>query len=70
MICFECFLFAFVWFLGIRPSGGKLSEVIGGRWVAAKDVWRDIGAAPVFWMVVPAFLLLAGLALGQNPENE
>src|ERR1700728_1895587 len=33
MICFEWFLFAYVWFLGIRPAGVRLSEVIGGRWV-------------------------------------
>jgi hypothetical protein len=66
MICFEWFLFAFVWFLGIRPTGRKLGEVIGGRWATAKDVWRDIGAALVFWLIVAAFLLLSGLALGQN----
>jgi membrane protease YdiL (CAAX protease family) len=68
MICFEWFLFAFVWFLGIRPTGRKLSEAIGGRWATAKDVWRDIGAALVFWLIVAAFLLLSSLALGQNPQ--
>jgi membrane protease YdiL (CAAX protease family) len=68
MICFEWFLFAFVWFLGIRPTERKLSEVIGGRWATAKDVWRDIGAALVFWLIVAAFLLLSGLTLGQNPQ--
>lgn len=56
--------FAFLWFLGIR----KLLEVIGGRWATAKDLWRDIGVALVFWLIVAAFLLLSGLALGQNPQ--
>jgi membrane protease YdiL (CAAX protease family) len=68
MICLEWFLFAFVWFLGIRPTRRRLSEVIGGRWATAKDVWRDIGAALVFWLIVAAFLLLSGLTLGQNPQ--
>jgi membrane protease YdiL (CAAX protease family) len=68
MICFEWVLFAYVWFLGIRPTGRKLSEVIGGRWATARDVWRDIGAALVFWLIVIAFLLVAGLALGPNSE--
>jgi membrane protease YdiL (CAAX protease family) len=68
MICFEWILFAYVWFLGIRPTGHKLSEVIGGRWATARDVWRDIGAALVFWLIVAAFLLLAGLALGPNSD--
>jgi uncharacterized protein len=68
MICFEWFLFAYVWFLGIRPTGRELSEVIGGRWATARDVWRDIGAALVFWLIVIAFLLAAGLALGPNSE--
>jgi|SRR5580704_108528 membrane protease YdiL (CAAX protease family) len=68
MICFEWVLFAYVWFLGIRRTGRKLSEVIGGSWATSRDVWRDIGAALVFWLIVLAFLLLAGLALGPNPE--
>jgi membrane protease YdiL (CAAX protease family) len=66
MICFEWFLFAYVWFLGIRPTGRKLSEIIGGRWATARDVWRDIGAALVFWLIVIAFLAAAGLVLGPN----
>jgi membrane protease YdiL (CAAX protease family) len=68
MICFEWILFAYVWFLGVRPTGRRLSEVIGGRWVSARDVWRDMGAALVFWLIVAAFLLLAGLALGPSSE--
>lgn len=31
-ICFELILLAYVWFLGIRPTGTKFKEVIGGRW--------------------------------------
>jgi|ERR1700722_1366094 len=68
MICFEWFLFAYVWFFGIRPTGRKLSEIIGGRWATARDVWRDIGAAFVFWLIVIAFLVVAGLALGPNSD--
>ncbi len=67
-ISFEFILLAYVWFLGIRGSGTKFRDVIGGRWASATDVWRDIGAAFLFWLVVIVFLILAGHLLGENPH--
>jgi membrane protease YdiL (CAAX protease family) len=67
-ICFELILLAYVWFLGIRPTGTKFKEVIGGRWASARDVWRDIGIAGLFWIVVVVFLVLSGHLLGKNSD--
>jgi len=67
-ICFELVLLAYVWFLGIRHSGTRFKDVIGGRWDTAKDVWRDIGVAFLFWIVVAVFLVAVGHVLGKNPD--
>ena len=67
-ICFELSLLAYVWFLGIRATGTKFKEVIGGRWASARDVWRDIGIACLFWIVVVIFLVLSAHILGKNPD--
>jgi len=67
-ISFELILLAYVWFLGIRPTGTKFKEVIGGRWANARDVWRDIGIACLFWIVVVVFLVLSGHILGKNSD--
>jgi membrane protease YdiL (CAAX protease family) len=67
-ICFEFILLAYVWFLGIRPTGTKFTEVIGGRWASARDVWRDIGVACLFWIVVVVFLVLSSHILGKNSD--
>ncbi len=68
MICFELILLAYVWFLGVRGSGMKFADVIGGKWTRAADVWRDIGVAFVFWLVVVVVLVLVGRVLGQNMQ--
>jgi len=67
-IFFELILLAYVWFLGVRRSGTRFADVIGGRWARAADVWRDIGVAFAFWLVVIVFLVIAGHALGENPH--
>ncbi len=67
-IFFELVLLAYVWFLGVRRSGTRFADVIGGKWARAADVWRDIGVAFMFWLVVIVFLLIVGHALGQNPH--
>jgi len=67
-ICFELILLAYVWFLGIRPTGTKFKEVIGGSWASARDVWRDVGVACLFWIVVVVFLVLSGHILGKNSD--
>jgi membrane protease YdiL (CAAX protease family) len=65
-MCFELILLGYVWFLGLRPRGTKFLDVIGGKWTSAADVWRDIGVALLFWVVVIVFLLITGHLLGQN----
>jgi membrane protease YdiL (CAAX protease family) len=67
-ICFELILLAYVWFLGIRPTSTTFKEVIGGRWSSARDVWRDIGVACLFWIVVALFLALSSHILGKNSD--
>jgi membrane protease YdiL (CAAX protease family) len=67
-MCFELILLGYVWFLGLRPAGTAFADVIGGKWTRAADVWRDIGVALLFWLVVIAFLLITGHLLGQNLE--
>jgi uncharacterized protein len=49
LIAMEWGLFAYVWRGGLRKTGMKLSEVIGGRWASAKDVLIDAGLALSLW---------------------
>jgi hypothetical protein len=67
-ICFELVLLTYVWFLGIRHSGTSFKDVIGGRWDTARDVWRDIGVAFLFWIVVAVVLAAVARVLGKNPD--
>jgi membrane protease YdiL (CAAX protease family) len=67
-IFFELVLLAYVWFLGIRHTGTRFRDVIGGNWENAKDVWRDIGIAFLFWFVVAFFLVSISHLLGKNTE--
>lgn len=68
MIGFELVLAAYVWFLGVKPAGGTMLGLIGGKWSSARDVWRDIGVAFMFWMVVIAVLVELRFSLGVNPQ--
>lgn len=49
LIVTEWGLFAYVWRAGLRKTGVKLSEVIGGRWASARDVFADVAIALGFW---------------------
>jgi membrane protease YdiL (CAAX protease family) len=51
LIAMEWGLFAYVWRGGLRKTGIKLSEVIGGRWTSPKDVLVDVAIAFGFWGV-------------------
>jgi membrane protease YdiL (CAAX protease family) len=44
-------LFYFVWKVGLRRTGTKVSEIIGGRWASAKDVSVDVGLAIGLWAI-------------------
>jgi membrane protease YdiL (CAAX protease family) len=49
LIAMEWGLFTYVWKGGLRRTGTKLSELIGGRWASAQDVLVDCGLALGLW---------------------
>jgi hypothetical protein len=49
LIAMEWGLFVYVWRGGLRRTGTKLSEVIGGKWGSAKEVSVDCGLALALW---------------------
>ena len=51
LIAMEWGLFVYVWRGGLRRTGTKLSELIGGKWTNAKDVLLDCGLALGLWAV-------------------
>ena len=65
-IVFELFIFAYVWLLGLKLTGTRIRDLIGGRWASLQDVLRDVGAAVVFWLIV--IVVLSGLQriVGEN----
>ncbi len=68
MIGFELVLFSYVWFLGVKPTGGRMEDLVGGKWKTAGDVLRDLGVAFMFWLVVIVALVGLRFTLGQNPR--
>jgi membrane protease YdiL (CAAX protease family) len=51
LIAMEWGLVIYVWRGGLRKTGTKLSELIGGKWANAKDVLTDCGLAVGVWAV-------------------
>jgi uncharacterized protein len=51
LIAMEWGLVLYVWRAGLRRSGTKLSELIGGRWQSPKDFVVDAGLAFGLWAV-------------------
>ena len=51
LIAMEWGLVIYVWRAGLRKTGTKLSELIGGKWANAKDVLKDGGLAIGVWAV-------------------
>ena len=66
MIAFELVLFLYVWLLGLKFTGTRIRDVVGGKWTSAADVARDVGAALLFWLIVGAVLLALQSILGEN----
>ncbi len=66
MIAFELSLFAYVWLLGLKFTGTRVRDLIGGKWASLADVARDAGAAIVFWGAVALVLLVLQKMLGEN----
>jgi CAAX protease family protein len=58
-IFLEWLVFALV-VAGVRWSGASVSLVLGDRWQSARQVFRDIGVAVVFWVVAAILLMLLG----------
>jgi uncharacterized protein len=69
MIALELILVSYVWFLGVKPRGGSIRGLIGGKWNTFGDVMRDISIAFLFWVVV--IVMLAGLrfSLGNSQQT-
>jgi CAAX protease family protein len=51
LIAMEWGLFLYVWKGGLRRSGTKLSELIGGKWLSLRDVAVDASLALGLWGV-------------------
>jgi membrane protease YdiL (CAAX protease family) len=51
LIAMEWGLFLYVWKGGLRRTGTKLHELIGGRWRSLKDVTVDVSLAAGLWIV-------------------
>jgi uncharacterized protein len=68
MIGFELVMISYVWFLGVRPSGGSIPDLVGGEWKTVRDFMRDVGVAFMFWLVVIAVLVGLRFTIGQNPQ--
>jgi membrane protease YdiL (CAAX protease family) len=49
IIAMEYGLFVYVWKGGLRRTGTKLSDLIGGRWASPKHVLVDLGLAVALW---------------------
>ena len=55
LIAAEWGLFIFVWRTGLKRTGTKLRDLIGGRWNSAKDVLLDAGLALGIWAIWKIF---------------
>src|ERR1700721_3650561 len=53
LMAMEWGLFVWVWRGGLRKTGTKLRELIGGKWASAKDVLVGGGLAPGVWPAWP-----------------
>jgi membrane protease YdiL (CAAX protease family) len=51
LIAAEWGLLIYVWKVGLRRSGTRLRDLIGGRWSKPKDVWLDVRLALGVWAV-------------------
>jgi uncharacterized protein len=51
LIAMEWGLFVWVWRGGLRRTGTRLGDLIGGKWTSAKDVFVDCGLALGVWAV-------------------
>jgi membrane protease YdiL (CAAX protease family) len=65
-LVYELLLFVYVWFLGLRPKGVSISEIIGGKWKRFEDFLIDVATAFLFWIAVVVVLIGLEFALKFN----
>lgn len=58
LLAMEWALFYFVWKGGLRRTGTKLRDLIGGKWSSAKDVMVDVALALALWNIWKGFELV------------
>jgi hypothetical protein len=51
-------------YVGIRFSGMRLGEVVGGRWNSSDEFFRDVAIAFAFW--IGSYAVLIGLAFAMH----
>jgi membrane protease YdiL (CAAX protease family) len=67
LIAMEWGLVVYVWRGGLRKTGTKLRELVGGKWADAKDVLVDCGLAIGVWVVW--MLVQTAWVLWLGPEH-
>ena len=70
MIASEVLLASWIW-AGVRWKGGRIRDLIGGRWSNRRQVLRDFAIALPFWIVweATARLVYAVLYPHSSPSN-
>jgi uncharacterized protein len=68
-IVYELVLLAWVWF-GIHRRGGRIRDLIGGRWQTPEDFLLDLAIAGGFWIVALGVLAGLSFALGLVGEAQ
>jgi membrane protease YdiL (CAAX protease family) len=68
MIGFELLMLLYVW-LGVRSTGTKVRDIVGGRWKKFGDFWTDAAIAMCFWVVVAVALVVMHFVVGANNEG-
>ena len=61
-------LLLFVW-KGIHRRGGSFGSIIGGRWGNARELFRDLGIAALFWVVLLTSAWGLSRLLGEGHEK-
>ncbi|HXJ17881.1 MAG TPA: CPBP family intramembrane glutamic endopeptidase [Candidatus Polarisedimenticolia bacterium] len=68
-VVFELVMLGYVWLFGLRRTGKRLGEIIGGKWIRWTDPLRDFGIAILFWLTVGVVLTVLRATLGVKPDD-
>ncbi len=69
LIIMEWALVYLVW-RGIRKTNTKLSDLVGGRWTAPRDVVRDIALGFLLWLILVGIAITWKLTAGGGGLSE